>query len=154
MDEELARKAKARKKGKAAKQKGARGELEFARELERYLPGTKARRGRQFSGGDDSPDVITNIPGVHFEVKRTEKLRLWEAMLQAISEAGGKIPVVGHRANDRPWVIILRLEDLRELAEIIVTCYAPMELDTEATASIVPNRHGEFPNLQQGEDSA
>ena len=49
-----------------SRNKGKSGELELAHELER-LWGVSARRGQQFSGSPDSPDVVTGIPGLHIE---------------------------------------------------------------------------------------
>jgi hypothetical protein len=101
--------------GAKSKRKGKRGELEAAAEL-RQLFRVEARRGRQYQGCDDAPDVRTEIAGVHFEVKRTEVLRLHEALDQAITDAGENVPVVLHRANNRPWLAIVRLDDLPKLA--------------------------------------
>jgi hypothetical protein len=101
--------------GAKSKRKGKRGELEAAAELRRLFH-VDARRGRQYQGCDDAPDVRTAIAGVHFEVKRTEAFRLQEALDQAIADAGETVPVVLHRANSRPWVAIVRLEDLPKLA--------------------------------------
>jgi len=70
----------------------------------------------QYHGGPDAPDVRTAIDGVHFEVKRCEALRLSEALAQAVDDANGKVPVVLHRANGRPWIAIVRLDDLPILA--------------------------------------
>lgn len=39
-------------------------------------------RGQQFHGGEDSSDVVTDIPGIHVEVKCCEKLSVYEAMRQ------------------------------------------------------------------------
>jgi hypothetical protein len=58
---------------------------------------------------------VTDIDVLHFEVKRAERLRLYEALDQAIADACCRIPVVLHRANERPWVAIIRLEDLPQL---------------------------------------
>jgi len=50
--------------------------------------------------------------------RRVERLRIQEAMQQAIDDAGQcKVPVVAHKANRRPWLAILRLDDLLELME-------------------------------------
>jgi len=99
-----------------SKQKGKRGELEFAAELRRIF-GCEARRGQQFKGTEESPDVECNIPGVHWEVKRTEHLRLYEAVEQAREDCGeDDVPVVGHRRNHKEWVAIVPLEKLPELA--------------------------------------
>jgi len=110
-------------KGKLSRNKGAGGERELARELSRLL-GVEARRGQQRCGGPDSPDVKIDIPDLHIECKRTERLRLYEAMEQAIKDASKgldegqqpKVPVVCHRSNRRPWLLTVRLEDLPRLA--------------------------------------
>ncbi len=98
--------------GHFSRSKGKRGERELATELTRVL-GVSARRGQQFQGSPDSPDVVTDIQHVHFECKRTERFRLYEALEQAQNDAGTeKLPVVCHRQNGKPWVIVLRLDDL------------------------------------------
>lgn len=95
-------------------QKGKAGERELAKVLRQL--GVKARRGQQFKGGDDSPDVVTNIEGVHLECKRNEALRLWDAIDQADTEAAPcEIPIVCHRRNNSDWVGILWLDDLVQL---------------------------------------
>jgi hypothetical protein len=39
--------------------------------------GCEARRGCQFAGGKDSPDVVRRrIDGFHFEVKRVQRLNI------------------------------------------------------------------------------
>jgi hypothetical protein len=98
-----------------SRRKGAEGEREAAAEIHRLF-GVEARRGRQYQGTDESPDVLAAIPEVHFEVKRVEHLRLYPALDQAAADAGENIPVVLHRANQQPWVAIVRLEDLPKLA--------------------------------------
>ena len=100
--------------GRLSRRKGHRGELEAARKLVELF-GCEAHRGRQYQGGDDSPDVKHSIPDVHFEVKRRERLDLWGSLLQAKEEAGDKVPVVLHRANGRPWIAIVPLDDLPRL---------------------------------------
>jgi Holliday junction resolvase len=90
--------------------KGKVGEREIAAFLREHgVDG--ARRGQQFAGGPDSPDVV-GLPGVHIESKRTEALRLWEAVDQAKREArSGSIPTVWHRSSRRPWIVILSATD-------------------------------------------
>lgn len=104
--------------GLRSRNKGKAGEREAAAEIRRLF-GVESRRGRQFSGSDESPDVVTAIPNVHFEVKRAEAFRLYSALDQATADAGGKVPVVLHRANARPWVAIVRLDDLPQLASTL-----------------------------------
>ena len=80
----------------------------------------KAEDGPRRASGIDlnpgEPDVATDIPDVHIECKRTERLRLYEALQQAIDDAGEKVPIVVHRQNHKPWVVIVRLDDLPRLA--------------------------------------
>jgi len=95
--------------------KGCRGEREFANLLK--AAGHEARRGQQFAGGNDSPDVVTSLP-YHFEVKRTEALSLYKAMAQAKRDAvRGKPPVVAHKRNGEEWLVVLRFEDFLKMVE-------------------------------------
>lgn len=101
--------------GARSRRKGVRGELEAAAELRRLFR-VEAHRGRQYCGCSDAPDVQAAIAGVHLEVKRQEALRLYPSLEQAAGDAGENVPVVLHRANGKPWVAIVRLDDLPKLA--------------------------------------
>ena len=82
--------------------------------------GIAARRGQQFSGLEGQ-DIVTELDGVHFEVKRTERLNLYAAMEQATLDAGtDDVPVVLHRKNKQQWVAIVPLDQLMQLAERII----------------------------------
>jgi hypothetical protein len=97
--------------------KGKVGERQAAAELNRLFPGCEARRGVQYTGSPGSPDVVTELPGVHLEIKRCEKLSIYKAVEQATSDAGkADIPVVLHRQNGKDWLCICRLDDLPQLA--------------------------------------
>jgi hypothetical protein len=86
--------------------KGCRGEREWRDQLKEA--GFSARRGQQFSGGTDSPDVVCpSLPSVHWEVKRVESGNPYGWMVQAVEDAGSKIPVVAHKRNGRPWLCII-----------------------------------------------
>ena len=98
-----------------SRSKGKRGELEFAKYIVEQFDGINiegepvtCRRGQQFRGGLEQPDVITNLP-CHFEVKRTERLRLYDAVDQAVRD-GGDMAVVAHKANHRPWLAIMPMD--------------------------------------------
>ncbi len=105
--------------GGKSRRKGKVGELEAAKALRDI--GIEARRGRQFSGSPDSPDVATALAGVSIEVKRCEALQLRKALKQAADEASGKVPVVLHRWNRAPdWYAIVPLGSLVLLSEIVV----------------------------------
>lgn len=94
--------------------KGKAGEREFAQFLRDH--GFEAKRGQQHAGGADSPDVVSNVPGVHFEVKRTESLSLWPAMEQAARDSGDQMPVVVHRPSRRQWIAIMPADQFLDLA--------------------------------------
>lgn len=92
-----------------SRNKGAAGERELAAKLREY--GYDCRRGQQYCGANGDADVV-GLPGVHIEVKRVEKLNLYNAMEQAVSDAiEGEIPAVFHRKNRHGWLVALRLED-------------------------------------------
>lgn len=92
-------------------QKGKRGEREFCKYLRQFK--LAAKRGQQFKGGGDSPDVICpDLPNIHFEVKRQERGNVYDWLDQAIADANGwQIPVVFHRRNGREWIAIMRGDD-------------------------------------------
>lgn len=92
-----------------SREKGIKGELELAEVMRAH--GLAARRGQQFSGGSDSPDVVTDLPGVHIECKRVEAGNPYVWLEQARRDAGTKIPVVAHRRSRREWIVILPLDD-------------------------------------------
>lgn len=98
-----------------SKNKGASGERELAREWARIF-GCSARRGQQFSGSPESPDIVVGIPGIHVECKRVERFELDKAMAQSRRDAGeNEIPVVCHRKNRGKWVMVVELELVPDL---------------------------------------
>lgn len=99
--------------GKMSRDKGKVGERELANVLSEY--GYECRRGQQYNGRDGSADVV-GLPGVHIECKRVERLYLESALAQAISDARpGELPVVMHRKNREPWIVIQLLDDWMDL---------------------------------------
>jgi len=94
--------------------KGKRGEREAA-QLLRDLFGVEARRSQQYCGQAGDADLQTDT-GIHFEVKRVERLNLYEAARQAESDSGGAPWVILHKRNRKPWVAILEPERLVEIA--------------------------------------
>lgn len=97
-------------------QKGKRGERELAGVLRDA--GHSARRGQQFSGANGDADVICDMPGVHWEVKRVEKLNVVKAWKQAKGDCGSAVPVVAHRTNRAPWLVTLSLDDFLALMQV------------------------------------
>ena len=92
-----------------SRNKGKVGDLEFAALLR--AEGFDARRGQQFTGGADSPDVVSEaLAWLHFEIKRVQALNLADACAQAEGDCQGKPWVVAHRRNHAPWLITMRAE--------------------------------------------
>lgn len=95
-----------------SRKKGKTGELELAALLRDH--GVEARRGQQFRGGADSPDVV-GLPGVHVECKRVERLNIYDAYEQAVRDAGNDIPAVFHRKNRKQWLVTVGFQDFMKL---------------------------------------
>jgi len=105
-----------------SRQKGKVGEREFAALLREH--GFDARRGQQFSGSPDSPDVVSDaLAWLHVEVKRVQNLNLTDACVQAERDqtgsgltAAGAVKtkklawIVAHRRNHAPWLVTMRAE--------------------------------------------
>lgn len=84
------------------------------------------RRGCQFQGGPDSPDVVLDGVPIHVEAKRVESLQLYPALEQATADApAGKVPIVWHRRNNKPSVVIVQTDRLVELARAVVAAVEP-----------------------------
>ena len=104
-----------------SRRKGLVGENEMVHVLESM--GYTARRTAALQAGENvhgDPDVeVTELPMVHIEVKRVERLNLEKAMKQAEQDAARRLalPVVCHRQNQCEWMITLRLENLHKLME-------------------------------------
>lgn len=96
-----------------SRNKGAAGERELAGRLREY--GYDCRRGQQYSGANGDADVV-GLPGIHIEVKRVEKLNLYDAMEQSARDAKeDESPTVFHRKNRRGWLVTMRLEDFMKM---------------------------------------
>ncbi len=112
-------------------QKGKRGEREWSNFLKPYFP--SARRGQQFKGTPDSPDVIVEeLPQFHFEVKRVEALSLYPAIRKASLDAGHATPVLAHKRNNKSWVVVMYAEDwvaLVQLSEAVKVVRERQELE-------------------------
>lgn len=97
-----------------SKRKGSAGEREWARFL--TTNGYDARRGQQYAGNPESPDVLCpDLAHMHFEVKRVQRLNLTDAMDQATRDAGDKTPILAHRKNHCRWMVTMYADDWIEL---------------------------------------
>ena len=94
-----------------SREKGKRGERQWRDELR--ANGYAARRGQQFAGSADSPDVVCDqLRWIHFEVKAVERLNIEEAMEQARRDCAGKVPIVAHKRSFRVWLVTMEAETL------------------------------------------
>ena len=90
----------------------------FEREIAKYLREhgySDARRGQQYHGGADSPDVV-GLTGFHIEAKRTQRFQLYAALEQSKRDAAeDEIPIVIHRKNGENAVVVIGLDDFMEV---------------------------------------
>jgi hypothetical protein len=112
--------------GKRSREKGKSGEREARDVLQRWgLLG--ARRGVQYRGGPESPDVV-GFRGVHVEVKRVNALNLRSAMAQAIEEASeDHLPIVLSRADRHPWILHVYADEFPRLVKLFREALAAEE---------------------------
>lgn len=102
--------------GKAAKKKGASGELEV-RDLLRQYGYTDARRNFA-SGGQGGADLVEAIPDVALEVKRTEVASFGNWWRQANRAAKPTdLVLIVHRGSLQPWQATGQLTDLHCLMQ-------------------------------------
>ena len=97
-----------------SKQKGKRGELEFAHECEKY-GFTDVYRTAQCNGKlEQSLADCEGLPEINIEVKRVESLNIDTAMEQSIRDTKTKkekrLPTVFHRKNHKPWKATMLFE--------------------------------------------
>ena len=135
-------------KGRAARNKGKRGEREAAAELNRIF-GLEARRSQQYCGEAGDADLM-GIEGIHVEVKRVERFHMHPALEQADNDRkAGEIPLVLTRQNGKGWVACCYLNDLPEImgrlgpggesGEQAADC-PPLDLDPKSPSQSQPDK--------------
>jgi Holliday junction resolvase len=102
-----------------SKRKGQRGEREFAAVLASH--GIAARRSQQYCGVAGDADLVVDMPGVHFEIKRVEALNVHGAYAQARKDAmaSGDMPVVAFKRNRGEWMVAMSAEDWLTLMKVL-----------------------------------
>lgn len=108
-----------------SRQKGARGERYIASYLREH--GFDARRGQQFSGSPDSPDVVSRDFPFFIEAKFVEKLNLTDACVQAEGDCGGKPWAVFHKRNHGPLLVTLKADEFMRLVRESLTAHEQVE---------------------------
>lgn len=98
-----------------SKQKGARGEREFASLCKEH--GFDVRRTQQYCGNTGDASDCVGLPNIYIEVKRVQALNIDKAMAQAIHDSEHKnvMPIVAHRKNNAEWLITMRADDWFEV---------------------------------------
>ena len=105
--------------GRMSKRKGKVAEREVANLFTiRKFP---ARRGKQYSGNEDAPDIVVDAikEWCQPEVKRVEQLNLLKAWRQAKADAPKKAPLVIHKKNHGMWLATMELNDFISILQII-----------------------------------
>lgn len=98
-----------------SRRKGKAGELEVINLLRAHWP--EARRNLE-QHTVDKRDVLA-VEGVHFQVRRKESLRLWEALAETALEADPHdLPVLVFRRNRSRWYAALELSELIALLRL------------------------------------
>lgn len=94
-----------------SKKKGSRGELEWAKFCREQ--GYNCRRTAQYCGNTGDASDVVGLDYIHQEVKRNEKLNIYDAIEQAVndSQKSGNIPIVAHRKNRKQWLVTMNAED-------------------------------------------
>ena len=89
-----------------SRNKGKRGERLWRDQLREA--GFNARRGQQYAGGQDSPDVICKeLANLHQEVKFGNSIQLPAAVRQAKDDSAGKPWIVAHKRNNQDWLVTM-----------------------------------------------
>lgn len=105
--------------GASQRAKGKRGERDAA-DLVRRFWGISARRGRQYAGHPDAPDVWCDAP-IYIEAKWRAVGNPGAWLAEAAAQAPtGQVPIVLHKRPRCPVLVTLYAEHVPALAEAIV----------------------------------
>lgn len=100
-----------------SKAKGNRFELQVAHLFKDW--GYKAFRTAQYEGKSGNCADVEGVPGLHIEAKHCEKMKLYDWIAQADRDNKAskhpKIPVVIHKANNKPVLVSMHFEDFIQL---------------------------------------
>ena len=104
-----------------SRRKGAEGERSLCRKLREY--GYEARRGQQYAGANGDPDVVTNMEGIHIEVKYCAQGHgsTYDWIDQARRDSReGEISAVFHKKVSKeyrgnPWLVTLPIDDFMKI---------------------------------------
>ena len=97
--------------------KGKRVELGAAEALRSI--GLDARRSAQYQGVGSDGDLIVEPSELHVEVKARQRISVYAWHDQARRDARGKTPILLMRADRRPFLAVVMLDDLPRLVELL-----------------------------------
>jgi hypothetical protein len=98
--------------------------------------GFPARRGVQYQGGSDSPDIVCpDLARWHWEAKFTEQCRLPEWLAQVEGDRQGKPWIIAWRRRRGPWLALI---DLNTLLDIIRLAILPAPIKAAPTDTLAP----------------
>ncbi len=99
--------------GKMSKEKGKRFERQVAGLFNNY--GYDARRSAQFKGNTGQAGDVEGVPYIHIECKHQERMNLYDWMEQSVADAAAEgmdtLPVVVHKANNKPILVTMAFDD-------------------------------------------
>lgn len=100
-----------------SKAKGSRFERQVASMFKDW--GYNAFRTAQYEGKSGNCADVEGVPGLHIEAKHCEKMKLYDWIAQADRDNKAskhpKIPVVIHKANNKPVLVSMHFEDFIQL---------------------------------------
>ncbi len=103
---------------KSQRTKGAAGEREFCKLLAGYgFPDPKRLLGQARDSGGDIP-----TPPILWEVKRRQRIAVYEFMRQCIDAVGNSkcsVPAVAMRADGEDWLVVMRAADILPLLKTV-----------------------------------
>lgn len=110
----------------SSREKHTRGHREFTALWRKYpLPPLRCSHGAL---------DCSRLPDIHISVRRTERLRLDEAMTQAALEAQSRLPVLAHRSSYQPWRITMDFPTFAVLYGGFIQNSLPGPAEPEAAA--------------------
>ena len=146
----------AKKKVKSASQIGKSNKRKgkvFERECSKMIRARDfdCRRGQQFRGSKDSPDIVSDsLNEFHFECKFKQNLNLWDALEKCLEEAPGKMPTIIWKRDRKIPLVIMDFHDWMDIVQ-----YAKGKVDTlnKGKVRVYDSGSGEYRELgKRGSD--
>ena len=109
--------------------------------------GFPARRGQQFHGGTDSPDIICPLLNVwHWESKLVETARIRDWLAQVEADSAGKPWVIAWKRRHGPWLAVVKLDALLDVIRETLPpatnlAPPPTSCDVETAMGPTPQNH-------------